>query len=92
MKIFDLTKEERTIEESIERDEFRSVANMEEEVARITNIFKDFAKKDKSITLRINSSDLNTIKQKARESGLPYQTLIGIIFHKYAVGEIDVKL
>ena len=47
--------------------------------------------KGERITIRINSSDLNAIKQKAAELGMPYQTLIGSTLHGVAVGDIDLR-
>jgi len=43
------------------------------------------AKKNKNINLRISEADLEAIKRIAIREGLPYQTLIGSLIHKYAV-------
>ncbi len=43
-------------------------------------------KKNKNINIRITENDLETIKRKAAREGLPYQTLIGSLLHKYASG------
>jgi len=48
--------------------------------------------KGERISIRINSSDLNAIKQKAVDLGMPYQTLIGSTLHGIAVGDIDLAL
>jgi len=48
--------------------------------------------KGERISIRINSSDLNAIKQKAVDLGMPYQTLIGSALHGIAVGDIDLVL
>ncbi|MBP7553692.1 MAG: hypothetical protein KA885_09735 [Spirochaetes bacterium] len=45
-------------------------------------------RKNKSITLRISNSDYDGIKQKANEEGIPYQTLITSIIHKYITGKL----
>jgi len=49
-------------------------------------------KKEQRITIRINSTDLCAIKQKAADLGIPYQTLIGSTLHGVAVGDIDFAL
>ncbi len=49
-------------------------------------------RKDKKITLRLNESDLNTVKQKAAKLGIGYQTLIGSLIHQYAAGIISPKM
>jgi predicted DNA binding CopG/RHH family protein len=41
------------------------------------------ARKSKSISLRLTAYDLDKVKEKAKESGLPYQTLISMVVHKY---------
>jgi predicted DNA binding CopG/RHH family protein len=43
-------------------------------------------KKNKNINIRITENDLSSIKMKAAREGLPYQTLIGSLLHKYASG------
>ncbi|HGG58383.1 MAG TPA: hypothetical protein ENK26_00505 [Gammaproteobacteria bacterium] len=49
-------------------------------------------KKEQRITIRINAIDLNAIKQKAADLGMPYQTLIGATLHGVAVGDINLAL
>jgi len=49
-------------------------------------------KKEERITIRINSIDLNAIKQKAADLGMPYQTLIGSTLHGVAIGEVKLAL
>ena len=45
-----------------------------------------YLQKDVRINIRISSSDLKRIKQRAAYKGLPYQTLIASILHKYSAG------
>ena len=56
------------------------------------NEFKEYAlntiRKDKRVNIRINEHDLEGIKRKAIEEGLPYQTLISSILHKYLNGKL----
>lgn len=47
---------------------------------------KQTIKKNKNINIRITENDLSSIKMKAAREGLPYQTLIGSLLHKYASG------
>ena len=46
------------------------------------------AKKNKNINLRISEADLDEIKRIAIREGMPYQTLIGSLVHKYAVNQM----
>lgn len=48
--------------------------------------------KSKSVNLRVQPSILETIKQKAKKAGLPYQTLINTLLHQYATGKINIEL
>jgi predicted DNA binding CopG/RHH family protein len=44
--------------------------------------------KDKRITLRLSSADLEGIQSRAIEEGIPYQTLISSVIHKYITGRL----
>jgi predicted DNA binding CopG/RHH family protein len=46
------------------------------------------ARKSKSISLRFSNYDLERVKEKAMESGLPYQTLITMVVHKYITDQL----
>jgi len=46
----------------------------------------NFLRKDERITLRLSSTDLERLKQKAAYKGLPYQTFIASVLHEYAAG------
>lgn len=45
-------------------------------------------KKDKRINIRISSRDLESIQSRALEEGIPYQTLVSSILHKYVSGRL----
>ena len=49
-------------------------------------IAKNTLKKNRKINLRISENDLNALQRKAAREGIPYQTLIGSVLHKYASG------
>ncbi|MCA9371425.1 hypothetical protein KC726_00860 [Candidatus Woesebacteria bacterium] len=77
----------------IDNDAFIEINNHEEELKNYRAYFKNAAKQDKKrITLRINSKDLNTIRKKASEQVLPYQTLINILLRHYVRGKIEITL
>ncbi len=50
---------------------------------------KETTKKNKSINIRISENDLEAIKLLAAKEGIPYQTLIGSLIHKYASGYLQ---
>jgi len=79
MRKIKLTKEERWIEDHLE--EFVPVSQEKyNEIARAL----EARKKDAVLNIRVNSYDLETIKQKARKIGVKYQTFISEILHKVA--------
>ena len=86
-----LDKEEREILESYERGEWQKVANHKEEVERHIKIAENTLKKDKRINIRLTSRDLLELKLKAVEEGIPYQTLVSSILHKYVNGRLVEK-
>jgi predicted DNA binding CopG/RHH family protein len=81
-----LAPEEERLEAAFEHNEFRSVAR--EEIGRTHKSAAEFVAagglKDRRITIRLRGRDLLRIKQIAAREGLPYQTLIGSILHKFS--------
>ena len=76
-----LTKEEKQIMDAIERDEFVAITGKE-----LRNVADAIAsrKKDATLTVRVNSGDINRIKQLAKKKGIRYQTYISEIIHRVA--------
>ena len=74
--------------ESYENGEWKSVANLEDEIARYASSAAATLTKDKRINIRLSSRDLEDIQMRAAEEGMPYQTLIASIVHKYASGRL----
>lgn len=81
MRRIKLTKQERTIEGALLRGEYVSVSK--EKFAEIAAAL-EARKKDAVLNIRVNSYDLEHIKQKARKLGIKYQTFISEILHKVA--------
>jgi len=82
-----LNKEEKEILESYENDEWVSVSN-ESDIARYKAAAKNTFKKDKRVNIRISQMDLELIQEKALIEGLPYQTLMSSVLHKYVTGRL----
>ena len=83
-----LTAEEQELLDSVENDEWQSIDNIENESKRYQAYAKATVRKDKRINIRISERDLLQLQQKALEEGLPYQTLIASILHKYVSGRL----
>ncbi len=88
--VFNLDAEEQALSDSFDRGEWRSVANLDEELAKAREAAANYLRKDARINIRLSSSDLEQLKQMAAYEGLPYQTLIASILHKYAAGHPDI--
>jgi predicted DNA binding CopG/RHH family protein len=73
---------------SYERGEWKPVANLKDEITRYTASAAATLAKDKRINIRLSSRDLEDIQMRAAEEGMPYQTLIASIVHKYASGRL----
>jgi len=82
MKYYELTKEEQKLLDEVERGEWVSVPNFEEEKKRFREIARNTLNKTKNINIRLSERDLMRLKRKAAEEGLPYQTLASSILHK----------
>ena len=88
MKDFNLNSEEMELLESLESGEWNSVNNLEDEIQTHQNIAKNTLKKDKRVNFRMSSKDLEAIKTYAVEEGLPYQTLMSSVLHKFVTGRL----
>jgi len=89
---YKLTKEENDLVESVEKGEWKSIKNFDQEKKRHQKYANATLKKDKRITLRVAKKDLEKIQEKAIESGIPYQTLINSLIRQYANGRININV
>ena len=90
--VFDpIDKEERDLMESIEQDEWSPVKNIKQEKEKAMVAARNTLKKDKRINLRLTQKDYHQIQIKAVEEGVPYQTFISSIIHKYLNGSLAPK-
>ncbi len=83
-----LDKQEQEIFESLERGEWKSVKNLKEEIKKARAQAIATAKKDARMNLRLSRRDIIALKSKALEEGIPYQTLVAGIIHKYVEGRL----
>ena len=88
---FDINKEESELLKSIERDEWKSISNLQEEIERSKKIARATIVKDQRMNIRISTKDLEALKIRAIEEGMPYQTLVSSILHKYLSGKLVEK-
>jgi len=89
MKAFD--KEEQNLMESIEKEEWISVDNLDAEIKKAREAAKATFTKSERMNIRISPKDLNGLKVRAMEEGMPYQTLVSSVIHKYISGRLTEK-
>ena len=83
-----LDADEQAILESVERGEWRSARNLDQERLAYSRDASATFRRDRRINIRISTRDLDAIQKRALEEGLPYQTLIASVLHKYATGRL----
>ena len=86
-----LDKEEKDLLDSYERGEWKSVKNLKEEIEKHRVYARQTLKKDKRVNIRISSMVLEEIQTRAIEDGMPYQTLISSILHRFVTGRLIEK-
>ncbi len=78
--------EEKELMKSVENDEWRPVKKIKHEKEKAIAAARNTLRKDKRVNLRLTQRDYHQIQIKAIEEGIPYQTLISSIIHKYLNG------
>ncbi|MFP4038007.1 MAG: CopG family antitoxin [Desulfobacteraceae bacterium] len=91
MTNMNLDKEEKDILDSYERGEWKSIKNLESEIEKHKKYAHNTLKKDKRINIRISSMVLDELQARAAEDGIPYQTLISSILHRFVTGKLIEK-
>lgn len=87
-----LTKEEKDILDSVERGEWKRIPDYKKEEARYREAANATLRKDKRVNIRMTERDLVHLQKTAMHEGLPYQTLISSILHKYINGRLVEKV
>jgi predicted DNA binding CopG/RHH family protein len=81
-------KEEKAILDAYEKGKMKLSKPSKKEIDKIKAIAKNTLTKDKRITIRLYDHDYKGIQKKAIEMGIPYQTLISGLIHRYIEGEL----
>ena len=84
-----LSKEEREILEAFEEGKLKRSRNAANTQKRHQEYAEAMFKKDARINIRISSKDLRGLQKRALAEGIPYQTLIASILHKYVEGRLS---
>jgi predicted DNA binding CopG/RHH family protein len=83
-----LTKEEKEILDGFENDEWAPVPNLAERKKELIAYARNTLRKDKRLNIRISERDLLELQRKAVNEGLPYQTYVSSIIHKFINGSL----
>ena len=86
-----LTKEEKDLLDSVERGEWKRISDFKRESQRYREAARATLRKDKRVNIRMAERDLLRFQKNAMQEGLPYQTLISSVLHKYINGRLAEK-
>ena len=84
-------KEEQYILNAVESGKIKLSSPSKKEIEAIKTAADNTFKKNRRITIRLYDHDFIGIQKKAMEMGLPYQTLISGIIHRYVEGDLKIK-
>ncbi len=83
-----LSREEREIKVGVDQGEWKSTRSVKSESKRYQRYAQATFKKDRRVNIRISGKDLEALQKRAIEEGVPYQTLISSLLHKYVSGRL----
>ncbi len=83
-----LTKEEQAILDSVEKGEWRRIPDFRREADRYREAARATLRKNRRVNIRMTERDLIHFQKAAVREGLPYQTMISSILHKYINGRL----
>ena len=86
-----LDSEEKEILEAFNAGKLKRVQDINQELSRHKGICDATFKKDTRINIRLSSKDLRALKARALKEGIPYQTLVSSVLHKFADGQLVEK-
>ncbi len=86
-----LDGEEQELVESFERDQWRPVVERDAAFKRYRDYARATFKKDRRVNIRISRKDLEALQTRALEEGIPYETLMASVLHKYVSGRFAEK-
>ncbi len=87
----DLDKEERELLELVDGGELLRVPNVEQEKEYARQAARNTLNKTKRVNLRMTERDFHLAHARANEEGIPYQTLLSSVIHKYLSGRMTEK-
>ena len=83
--------EDQEILEKFNRGELRRAAGAEDEMETARQAARSTFNKTRRVNLRVTERDFNLAHARAREEGIPYQTLLSSVIHKYLSGRLTER-
>lgn len=87
-----LNPEEKEILEAFESGRLKRVKNVEKEIEAHRIAAEAMFRKDARINIRLSSRDLRALQARALKEGIPYQTLVSSVLHKFVDGQLVEKV
>ena len=91
MSKLNLQKDELELLASYEAEEWKSAKKVKEQKEQYRAYARATLRKDKRVNIRISEKDLLALQKRAMHQGIPYQTLISSVLHKYVNGGFTEK-
>jgi predicted DNA binding CopG/RHH family protein len=88
---YKLDQEEKEILDAFEKEELKPIRHQTALLSRLRIAARNTIKKDKRVNIRISTKDLTELQVLAIQDGIPYQTLMSSVLHKYANGRFRDK-
>ena len=82
------TNDDEALLRSLESEEWVSVDDLDSAIAEAQDHAAATLRKDRRMNIRISERDMVGLKAKAAEEGIPYQTLVTMVLHKYVTNRL----
>jgi predicted DNA binding CopG/RHH family protein len=86
--MIDLDSEEKEILDAFDKGVLKRSKNIHQEIKKHRSIAEATFKKDARINIRLSSRDLRSLQARALREGIPYQTFVSSILHKFTEGRL----
>ncbi|MDZ7754008.1 MAG: antitoxin [Gammaproteobacteria bacterium] len=90
MMAIQLSPEEKELLDSYDNEEWESVMSVQE-LRKYQEAARNTFRKDKRVNIRMSGKDLELFQARALREGIPYQTLMASVLHKYVSGDLVDK-
>lgn len=84
--------DEKELLNAIEKGDIEKVPFDNEQIKKMASDSLDYLNQKKQITINMKQSDLDFVKQRAKDIGISYQNIIQALIHNYAHGKVELKI